>query len=237
MNVSISYYTARGSRDQNEDAVSILEGKHGLLALVADGLGGLRRGEEASSRAVQTLNHCLQDAAPSRKGLEEAICQAHEEIRALQTTGGRSATTLAALWLDKLCFAAHVGDSRIYQLRDGQILYQSTDHSVAQMAVLAGEITPDQIRTSPERNRLIRVLGNENCPRIDLVSLEVQPGDRLILCSDGFWNPVTEEDMLRTAAGSEDARQWLQAMREIIDQANDPQQDNHTAIVLVVHHE
>ena len=144
-------------------------------------------------------------------------------------------TTMAALWLgDYGALAANVGDSRIYQFREDRIVYQSLDHSVAQMAVLVGELEQSEIRRSKDRNKLIRVLGDENDPKVDLQPLLVKPGDRFLLCSDGFWEPVTEEKMLQTMAQSTTAQQWLSQMRRIVEQAGNPNQDNHTAIALIV---
>ena len=193
MEISISYYTARGKRQNNEDAVSLLEGSNSLLAVVADGLGGHEAGEVASNHAVATLNRLLQSQTPEEDDLIDAIRQANQEIYEMQNAQSHMRTTVAALWLgDYRTIAANVGDSRIYQFRNGRIVYQSTDHSVAQMAVLVGEVEKSELRRSKDRNKLIRVVGEANPPKVDCVELTVQAGDRFLLCSDGFWEPVTE---------------------------------------------
>ena len=210
MEISISYYTARGKRQNNEDAVSLLEGSNSLLAVVADGLGGHEAGEVASNHAVATLNRLLQAQTPEEDDLIDAIQQANQEIYEMQNAQSHMRTTVAALWLgDYRTIAANVGDSRIYQFRNGRIVYQSTDHSVAQMAVLVGEVEKSELRRSKDRNKLIRVVGEANPPKVDCVELTVQAGDRFLLCSDGFWEPVTEERMLETMASSATAQQWL----------------------------
>ena len=235
MEISISYYTARGKRQNNEDAVSLLEGSNSLLAVVADGLGGHEAGEVASSHAVATLNRLLQAQTPEEDELIDAIRQANQEIYEMQNAQSHMRTTVAALWLgDYRTIAANVGDSRIYQFRNGRIIYQSTDHSVAQMAVLVGEVEKSELRRSKDRNKLIRVVGEANPPKVDCVELTVQAGDRFLLCSDGFWEPVTEERMLETMASSATAQQWLRLMRQEVERANNPTQDNHTAIALVI---
>ena len=235
MELSISYYTAKGKRENNEDAVSLLEGSNSLLAIVADGLGGHEGGEIASNHAIAALNRILQSQTPDEEELIDAICQANREIYEMQDPHSCMRTTLAALWLDGCrAFAANVGDSRIYQFRDGRILYQSVDHSVAQMAVLVGELPQEQLRTSKDRNKLIRVVGDVRSPKVDCEELFAQPGDRFLLCSDGFWEPVTEEIMLETMAGSATAQQWLCLMRQELERMNNPLQDNHTAIALMV---
>ena len=235
MEISISYYTARGKRQNNEDAVSLLEGSNSLLAVVADGLGGHEAGEVASNPAVATLNRLLQAQTPEEDDLIDAIRQANQEIYEMQNAQSHMRTTVAALWLgDYRTIAANVGDSRIYQFRNGRIVYQSTDHSVAQMAVLVGEVEKSELRRSKDRNKLIRVVGEANPPKVDCVELTVQAGDRFLLCSDGFWEPVTEERMLETMASSATAQQWLRLMRQEVERANNPTQDNHTAIALVI---
>ena len=235
MEISISYYTARGKRQNNEDAVSLLEGSNSLLAVVADGLGGHEAGEVASNHAVATLNRLLQAQTPEEDELIDAIRQANQEIYEMQNAQSHMRTTVAALWLgDYRTIAANVGDSRIYQFRNGRIVYQSTDHSVAQMAVLVGEVEKSELRRSKDRNKLIRVVGEANPPKVDCVELTVQAGDRFLLCSDGFWEPVTEERMLETMASSATAQQWLRLMRQEVERVNNPTQDNHTAIALIV---
>lgn len=235
MDINGSYYSGQGKRDNNEDSLTLLQTDAGLLALVADGLGGHAHGEVASQQAVTTICRLLQGEKPHRELLEEAIRQANREILAMQEPGQPMLTTVAALWLGQQeAVAANVGDTRIYQFRDGQIIYQSQDHSMAQMAVLAGQLDPSQIRTSRERNRLVRVLGSEEDTEADSQVLTLREGDRFLLCSDGFWEPVTEADMLALMEPEDTAAQWLERLRQIIQATNKPSQDNHTAIALIL---
>lgn len=235
MDISISYYSAKGKRQNNEDSVSLMEGSNTLLAIVADGLGGLDDGEVASRQAVSSINAQLQYKLPDEDLLIDAIHQASRDIYRLQAARKTMRTTVASLWIgDYSVLAANVGDSRIYQFRGDQIVYQSLDHSVAQMAVLVGEMDKSEIRHSRDRNKLIRVLGDAEPPRVDSEQLTVRNGDRFLLCSDGFWETVTEEDMLRTMAVTTNAREWLSKMRQLVENANVSGQDNHTAIAIVV---
>ena len=235
MNLSISYYSSKGKRKNNEDSVSLIENNNGVLAIVADGLGGHADGEVASALAVSTIHKQLQSQQPNEDRLVEAIQQANRDIYTLGDERSAMHTTVAVLWLgDYLTVAANVGDSRIYQFRNNQIIYQSMDHSVAQMAVLVGELKPSEIRGSKDRNKLIRVLGDPKELKVDCESLYVQKGDRFLLCSDGFWEAVTEADMLETMAESQNAELWLQAMQSIVQRIAKPNQDNHTAIAMVI---
>lgn len=235
MNISISYYSAKGKRTNNEDSISLLENNNGILAIVADGLGGHADGEVASAQAVSTINKCLQSLPPDEERLVEAIQQASRDIYAMRDPKYPMHTTVAVLWLgDYSAMVANVGDSRIYHFRNNKIISQSMDHSVAQMAVLVGELESSEIRNSKDRNKLIRVLGDVKVPKVDSESLLVQQGDRFILCSDGFWEAVTEADMVRTMNSTQTAEEWLDAMRSIVEQIAKPNQDNHTAIAIII---
>lgn len=232
MNISMSYYTSIGKRTNNEDSLSAMEGKTGVLACVADGLGGHQNGEFASREAINTLNRLLMEEEIDEDSLEDAVLRADEAVRAIHGTAPGALTTIAALWLsERHAAAAHVGDSRIYQFRDGKVLYQSRDHSAAQLAVLAGDITLAEIRGHKDRNKLIRVLGGESAPKVALRLLDVRPGDRFLLCSDGFWEQIPEETMLSLAQKSDDAGRWLADMRAV---AEPRAKDNNTAIAIVV---
>ena len=232
MHLSLSYYSGLGKRKNNEDTVSVLESINGVLAIIADGLGGQENGEQASRQAVKTLNERLAGESISPKKLVDAVQEANEKICGLQNSYPGAQTTIAAIWLgDGFAEAVHVGDTRIYQFRRDSILYQSADHSVAQLGVMAGDIAPGDIRSNRDRNKLFRVLGDRRTPKIAEKLLDIQPGDRLLLCSDGFWEGILEEDMLRCARVTESAEPWLRRMREIAEPAAS---DNNTAIAIVI---
>ena len=222
-----------GRRENNEDSYGTHTGEGSFAAVVADGVGGHERGEEASRLAV---NHIL---------TEISSCDADEDLLLDAITGASLAigqgeshgfTTVTALWISQAeAIAAHVGDSRIYQFRGGKILYQSLDHSDVMMGVLAGELPPHATRTHPARNRIFRALGLPGeVPKVDSRVLDVRPGDRFLLCSDGFWEPVWEEDMLGTMAQTLTAEEWLDRMRVLVEALDDPIQDNYTAVAIIV---
>lgn len=236
MDISVSYYTAQGGRAVNQDAVSLLENGYATLAIVADGLGGHEAGEVASKTAISTINNLLQSCKPSEDAMINAISQASQDVNALQGSLGTIRTTVATLWIGNgLAVAANVGDTRIYQFRNRKIIYQSLDHSVAQMAVLVGELSPEDIRKSADKNKLIRVLGDARIPKVDTRVLSVQAGDRFLLCSDGFWGAITEIEMIGSISSDDSARVWLEQMRQKVEAFSDETQDNHTAIALVIH--
>ena len=232
LNCSISYYSHIGKRDNNEDSVAAFERQNSVVAVVADGLGGHQNGEYASREAVDALCRILPDSTVDEDIMEDAIIEADEAVRRVHTAAPGALTTIAALWIDgHQALAANVGDSRIYQFRDGRVIYQSVDHSVSQLAVLAGEITPQQIRGHRDRNKLTRVLGGEGEAKIAQRLLEIQEGDRFLLCSDGFWEQITEGEMLASADQAADAEAWLAAMRA---QVEPRASDNNTAVAVVI---
>lgn len=233
MTIDFSCYSHIGRRQNNEDAQCALQTPSGFLCVVADGLGGHKNGEYAAQLAVETLRRCLdRQARLSEDLMEDTIIRANADIFALQKRWPEAQTTIAALWVQgESAIAATVGDTRIYQFRNREILFQSTDHSVAQLAVIAGEITPRQIRDYPKRNQLTRSLGWEDEPWIDICTLSVKQGDRFLVCSDGFWEELTEEQMLDLAARFPDAGAWLQSMRAEVQPGAS---DNNTAVTAVI---
>ena len=235
MNISASYYSSIGGRENNEDAVSMCESNENVIGMVADGLGGHENGELASKLAIKTINMEVSHRAVSIQTFRSAIEKANEAI--IQDAGIFSMkTTIAAVWFDeKNALAANVGDTRIYQFRDRKIVYQSVDHSVAQMSYLAGDISRDEIRTSKERHTLTRALGGQDEVKVDVASLELKKGDAILLCSDGFWEKIKEEEMLEALSGVTDAGKWLAKMKERIKKENDLKKgDNHSAVAIII---
>ncbi len=232
MNISLSNYSSLGNRKNNEDSYSVIQNDNGLLAMVADGLGGRDNGEYASQQAIKTLSDRLAFEKISADALKNAIVEANSDICALQSEHPGALTTLAVIWLGEgFAEAIHVGDTRIYQFRGDRILYQSVDHSVAQLGVMAGDLKPEEIRTNKDRNKLFRALGDSSMPKLAEKLLDIQKNDRILICTDGFWEGILEEEMLRCARVTENAEGWLQKMREI---AEPSASDNNTAIAIVI---
>ncbi|MCI9006283.1 MAG: serine/threonine-protein phosphatase [Lachnospiraceae bacterium] len=235
MNISASYYSAIGGRENNEDAVTLLESSESVIGVVADGLGGHRDGELASKIAINTINAAIAHQEVSQQVLRKAVALANSRI--LEDREHTSMkTTLAAVWIDdENALAASVGDTRIYQFREGRIVFQSKDHSVAQMACLAGDITEQEIRTSRERHRLTRALGAQEEVKADVSPLQICTGDALLLCSDGFWEKIWEDSMLLDLQEAASAGEWLKKMRGRIDgQGGTASGDNHSAVAIII---
>ena len=178
----------------------------GSLYLVADGVGGAAYGERASRYAVQKVLFAYYHRGdlPPAERLVWAIQQASRDIHAYsqsEAVGQPVATTLvaAAVWGETL-IVANVGDSRAYLLRDGVAEQITRDHNLMSELLREGVVSEEEARTAPARNRLTRSLGGSPTPQVDVFTRTLQPGDRVVLCSDGLTRYLSTEDLARMAS-------------------------------------
>ena len=191
-------------REHNED--SSLIDPAGNYFIVADGMGGHAAGEVASAMAVAEMNEALSSARekladfaqnPSEEGrkalielVEVAVKATHQAVfeRGTRETDKKGmGTTLEVLVVaDAEAFLAHVGDSRTYLLRGGKMYQVTTDHTVAEILLLEGKLTPEEARFSPLRTVLVNAIGVSQDVLVDLAHIELREGDKLLLCSDGM---------------------------------------------------
>ena len=218
------------SRSANEDAYAYLTGylageeggQAWAMLCVADGMGGMAAGEVASEAAVGAiagkaalLVGRTRPPANEQAALVQAwILAAHEEVRAaldpIHAHGG--CALLCACLIDRRLTMAHVGDCRLYLVRNDEVDLLSRDHSAAMERCLREKIAPDELRADPERAVLTRSLGGAWPPEVDTLvavggspSRDLESGDVLILCSDGLWEPVRESELpaiVRRAGGN-----------------------------------
>ena len=224
-------YTDIGGRAENEDSVrQIRLGEDQLCLVVADGLGGHGGGAQASAAAADTICRGWRGAADP-EDLKRLIWKGHEAVTAIQTPQCAMKSTVVALALAGNRAAwAHVGDSRLYHFVDGRLMFQTRDHSASQVAVLMGEITVDQIRFHEDRNRVLRALGQEGTPNVETGERALIPGRHaFLLCSDGFWEYVLEDEMAADLAGAADPLDWLARMRKRLISRVPADNDNNTA--------
>jgi protein phosphatase len=215
------------TKQVNEDACGHRETPFGVLAVVCDGMGGHVGGREASNAAVATIFESFEKAAPGsapRDVLRDAIRRANARVRGLvlsepEAGGGRPGSTVVAVLVhSEGTELAHVGDSRVYLVHQGQISQVTRDHSMVQEMVEAKILTPEQAATHPDANKITRALGID-----DDVDVELRPrpvyhvaGDSFILCSDGLSDLVTPLDMLGIVSSDPPA----QAVGRLVDLAN-----------------
>jgi len=232
--------SSSGGREVNEDFADVVQTPALTCWAVADGLGGHRGGEVASKLAVEEVVEAFRsptDISPST--VSYCIERAHERVRHEQEQSPQLAsmrTTIVLLICDgEKALWGHVGDARLYHFRRGGIRYQTKDHSVPQTLVAAGEIESRDIRFHEDRGRILRALGQEGNLKTQVPdeAITVQPGDAFLLCTDGFWEYVTEARMEVTLAQSPTADSWLGRMEQIIWSCADDGHDNYSAIGVI----
>jgi len=204
-------------RDVNQDSWFDDE----RLAIVADGMGGHRGGEVASDLAVQVMARVAATGeATTIDQLTQAVEAANQEIRdasAVDPSLSGMGTTLCGAALvgegaSQLVAFVNVGDSRAYQLTADGLVQLTDDHSLVAMLVKEGRITPDEAATHPQRNVVTRALGVADSVNVDTVTLAAETGQRFVLCSDGLFNEVSDEDIaqiLRTITHPREAAEML----------------------------
>ncbi len=231
-------YSDPGGREENEDScLLVFEEGRGACAIVADGLGGHGGGLQASSKAKDIIYDCFTKGNISKaEEFNIWFQKANQEILAIQTPQVEMKTTLVVLLIrDKKALWAHVGDSRLYHFEDGILVEQTFDHSVSQMAVLRGEIEQQGIRGHVDRNRLLRAIGKGDTIQIDTheeISL-AQKNHAFLLCTDGFWEYVTEPEMEKDLKHSRSPKQWIERMvKRLEKRTKNKNNDNNTAIAV-----
>ncbi len=224
-------YTDIGGRDANEDSTrQVRLGDSQLCLVVADGLGGHGGGAQASAAAADTV--CKEWSGEADAEILKTLIQSgHQSVVALQTPLCSMKSTIVVLELNGRKAAwAHVGDSRLYHFLNGKLIFQTRDHSASQLAVTMGEITPDKIRFHEDRNRILRALGQDSVPNVEAQEITLEPGKHVfLLCSDGFWEYVLENEMADDLAVSSDPLDWLVRMRSRLLARVPSDNDNNTA--------
>ena len=216
-------------RDQNEDSIfptASGESNDEVLVVVADGMGGHVAGEVASRIAVNA-------AASNDLGVADRVAAGNRAIReevardpALEGMG----TTMTLLQIDgQSATIGHVGDSRAYLLRDGQLRQLTEDHTVAAEYVAQGQLSAKEAASHPQRHMLVRTLGLTRFVNVDEVEIDIEPGDRILLCSDGLTEMVDDDRISKTlSAGTPDEVVW-----ELVEMANNAGGVDNTTVAVV----
>ena len=228
-------------RDENQDTLRaylpedpLIGETHGSLLAIADGMGGYARGGVASATAIETffaafygdqLGNRLQAL---RRATDQANLAVHQAC--FRLNAGQMGTTLTAANIagDRL-YLAHVGDTRAYLVRDGRARCLTNDHSVVGELVRMRVISPDKVRTHQQRSVLNRSLGLNLFVQPDLSHVALQAGDVIVLCSDGLWAFVEDDEFADLATRSLDAEE---ISRRLIDLALQRQTDDNASVVV-----
>lgn len=225
-------------RDHNEDNFAFLDLGTRALFVVADGMGGHDAGEIASAIAVKAVCREVRDGESRGTDplslVERAVQRANAEVRReASAKGSNMGTTLSvALVSEGAAFVGSVGDSRIYWIENGSIAQITEDHSVVAKLVAAGQLTKEAARNHPRSNLLYRTIGNDAAVTVSMYQKELTRGGTLLLCTDGLWGEVGDEEMRQICAGEEHTD--LICAR-LVQKANaNGGKDNITAIVVKV---
>lgn len=223
-------------RATNQDSGSV--GRH--LYVVADGMGGHAGGDVASALAVQhlaRLDRAYSTVDEARETLFTNILEAGRELTATveehPELTGMGTTVSAMIRVGSQMVIAHIGDSRIYRLREGVLEQITNDHTFVQRLVDSGRITPEEAAVHPRRSVLMRVLGDVDAePEVDTHVVDTQPGDRWLLCSDGLSGYVSERDIAETLLTVDDVE--LVCHKLITQTLSEGAPDNVTVVVVRV---
>lgn len=218
-------------RERNED----FSHADGRLFIVADGMGGHRAGEVASSAAVEEFLRCEKENRgldPLRRlrsclqAANRAVLKMAEDDPALRGMG----TTFTVLLLEDGAYLGHVGDSRAYLLRVGALNPLTRDHSLVEKMVKEGFLTPREARLHPKRNVILRALGLTSNLAADLVRVEVRPGDRILLCTDGLTSQLEDEELAAILREEVDPEACA---RRLVEEANAKGGEDNVTVILV----
>lgn len=243
LEIEIVTLSRQGGRTYNEDVHGHWHDERYVACLVADGAGGHGGGDVAAATARSSVLGGF-SAAP---GLDEPtlrtlVTQANLDVVARQAEGGklagmRSTIVFAAIDLEDHALAwVHSGDSRAYLFRGGAIVARTTDHSLVQQMVAGGMLDEEGARLHPQRNMLLSALGSvDEAPDITVSDrMRLLPGDVLLLCSDGVWEPLGDECLIDTLHASRTPSQWTELIDAQVKANAKPGYDNYTALTLWV---
>lgn len=248
MNINQPYaLNEPGQRSNNEDSIYPAKGEATVsnhFFLVCDGVGGSENGEVASQTVCESFAAYLKDVSPndfSREVFERALAFAYDELDAKEQSSahGNMGTTLTFLHLNnKEAFMAHIGDSRIYQLRPRggkmEIVYQTSDHSLVNDLLKAGIITPEEALVHPKRNVITRAIQyrQEKRHKADVYQTShVKAGDYFFLCSDGVTESISDSKLATILAANTGDREKIETIWQL---CNEHSQDNFSAYLIPV---
>jgi PPM family protein phosphatase len=221
-------------RDGNEDAYLVADS----VFAVADGMGGHLAGEIASAKALEPVEaldgKVYADATDAVTALRDAVVEANAAVSQMaqdEPLYRGMGTTLTAVMVEgRRLHIAHVGDSRAYLLRDGHFSQLTDDHTLVQHLIDEGQITKEEAATHPQRSIITRAIGVARDVDVDSMTLDLQPGDQILLCSDGLTGVVSDEDIGQALDNDADEDSII---RQLIDRANEGGGPDNITVVLL----
>jgi protein phosphatase len=242
MQFSVYQESYIGGRQVNQDRMGYSYTRDALLLMLADGMGGHDCGEIAAAVSLQTISALFQQqatptlAAPQRF-LEEALLAAHRDIQAYRDAhrmpeAPRTTIVVCLIQHDTATWA-HCGDSRLYWMRDGELLARTRDHSHIESLIARGVVPASERATHRDRNKLYNCLGASSPPRVEVTNGGAMlPGDQILLCSDGLWSMLPDEALVRHMHAHTLAQSVPDLLRIALGAAGEGS-DNATALAIV----
>ncbi|MBN4053425.1 protein phosphatase 2C domain-containing protein [Haliea sp. AH-315-K21] len=247
---SITSFSHIGHREENQDRFSVLQNseQQSLLCVVADGMGGHKGSALAAQTVIETANTLWQEqllrASIDIEGVEsflyKLVSESHLAVNKVgEANGLEPRSTLAALYLYKdgehdKAISIHAGDSRITQYSNTQKIAQSFDHSLAQLKVLQGKITEEELAEDPDQGTVISNIGGQDLPDPEITHWDLAKGERFTVCSDGFWEIFSTEEVLALFdTDSKEADAIIEAA--LLEKMKErPKHDNTTVIMVEI---
>lgn len=227
-------------RENNEDSLVVLETKRYSLFAVADGMGGHRAGEIASSMAIDTIKECFemyseQDDFKAPMFIDKSIKDANKRIKESamdneERSGMGTTVTIAVIdLLSDTVYVGNVGDSRAYIIRNGRIRQITVDHTYVNELVKDGKLTLAEAKKHPKKNIITRAVGSEDDVLVDIFEIELLEGDILLLCSDGLTTHLSDEDILFTINNCD----CSECVQKLIKFSNDNGGSDNITLIIV----
>ena len=243
MRIEYAKVSALGDRSDNQDRAAIVIAEDAALMLVFDGMGGHSDGALAAETGLNIIQDLFMESTlpmfDPQGFIYTALARAHDEVVKLGadlTIDSRPRATCAICLIQESgSYWGHVGDSRIYQMRDGEVLSRSRDHSHVEVLIQEGAITEDEALDHPMRNFVECCIGGDAAvPDMSITAKRaLSPGDVLLACSDGLWSGVSDEELATMATRTSDSlAENLKALSVRALRVNAPYSDNTTGTAL-----
>jgi len=243
MKIEYAKVSALGDRKDNQDRAAVVVAEDAALMLVFDGMGGHSDGARAAETGLKVVQDLFTQASlplfDPQGFLYMALSRAHDEVVALghdvAVDFRPRATCAICLVQEGGAYWAHIGDSRIYQIRDGAVLLRSRDHSHVEVLIQEGAITEHEAQDHPMRNFVECCIGGDSpVPDMSITNfIKLHPGDVLLACSDGLWSGLGDDDMAEIGApGDDNLVENLKSLSMKALSVNSPYSDNTTGTAL-----
>ena len=232
------------TRTQNQDAFQVEKlGRNTLLCIVCDGMGGAKSGNVASTLAVDVFVQEVKrtwvsgmDLEKSDQMLQNAVKLAnftvYDQAQQFEEFSGMGTTLVAALIHGKYATVVNIGDSRAYSIKPDGVHQLTVDHSLVQMMISRGELTPEQARTYPGKNLITRAIGTESAVECDIYHRKLETGECLLLCTDGLSNMVDPQEILFEIVHGDNKQSSCSQLLQIAKNRGAP--DNVTCLLVQV---